>query len=314
MSHPSLHFVISAPRSGSTWLTNALNQHPEIFATEQRLFGDFAEIWQNNDGSSTPRLTFDSYAKAFAVHYFHDELGLDREQFIRVLQKSFINFLVRFATRRKHARVVIDKITPYPGTAQTVVTQVRALCPTAKVIQLVRDGRDVVTSGTYDWLLKDAQGTERHAFFVERKKGTRLRRFFDDAVIEKWSRNWCETIEIFDSTAADLIVRYEDMNAGLAKELVQIYKLLGVDDSPAIATSAAKATKFENMAGRQVGDDSEPTAKARKGITGDWRNHFTQRDASMFHEIAGSQLVQLGYETNANWINECPQELEFRRE
>ena len=72
MADTDFHFVVSAPRSGSTWLANALNQHPEIFATEHRLFGNFCQVWQNNDGTSSPRITFDSYARAFSVHYFFD--------------------------------------------------------------------------------------------------------------------------------------------------------------------------------------------------------------------------------------------------
>jgi hypothetical protein len=310
-SQPQLHFVISAPRSGSTWLTLALNHHPEIFATEQRLFGDFAEIWRNNDGSSTPRLTFDSYARAFAVHYCYEELGLEREQFIQVLQKSFINFLIRFATRRKNASVVIDKITPYPGTAAKVVNQIRALCPDAKIIQLIRDGRDVVTSGTFDWLLKDAQGTDRYAYFVKKRSDARLSRFFDDAVMRKWSANWRETVEIFDSRPADLVVRYEDMKCAMANQLTRIYELLGIDASLEIAVAAAEATEFEKVAGRQAGDDNQPTAKARKGIAGDWRNYFTQRDARLFHEMAGAQLIQLGYAADSSWADKCPQELEL---
>ena len=42
-----VHFVISAPRSGSTWLQRALNEHPQVFCTEHRLFGRFCEIWPN---------------------------------------------------------------------------------------------------------------------------------------------------------------------------------------------------------------------------------------------------------------------------
>jgi len=112
MAKPEIHFVISAPRSGSTWLTTALNQHPEIFATEHRLFGDFCEVWQNNDGSTSPRITFDKYAQAFSVHYFYDAMGMNRGEFLNAFEKSFANFLVGFATNRTDKKFVVDKITP----------------------------------------------------------------------------------------------------------------------------------------------------------------------------------------------------------
>jgi len=39
----------------------------------------------------------------------------------------------------------------------------------------------------------------------------------------------------------------------------------------------------------------------RKGLIGDWRNHFTQQHKAAFKEVAGQLLVDLGYETGLNW-------------
>ena len=307
MANPELHFIISAPRSGSTWLTRALNQHPEIFATEHRLFGDFCEVWQNNDGSTSPRITFDKYAQAFSVHYFFEAMGMKRREFLDVFEKSFAKFLVRFAKRRTDKKFVIDKITPYPGTAAMVVEKIRKLFPDSKIIQLIRDGRDVLTSGTYDWLLKDAQGSDRYRYHVDREAGFELKRFFDDAVIEKWASNWCETIDAFGQRKADAQVRYELMKQDLAKEIDRIVLAIGAD--PAGVEAASAEVSFEQMTGRKEGDDSQPTAKARKGVVGDWRGHFTQADGELFDSICGKQLVELGYESNREWIGDLPEQL-----
>ncbi len=307
-SNPPIHFVVSAPRSGSTWLTTALNGHPDVFATEHRLFGNFAEIWQNNDGSTSPRLTFDSYAKAFAVHYSHDQLDLNNSQFIETFQKSFVNFIVDFAMRRNDAKVVVDKITPYPGTADLVVEQIRKLLPESKIIQLVRDGRDVVTSGTFDWLLKDAEGTVRHRFFVDQDLSVRLDRFFDDSVMHKWATNWRETIEVFETKPADTQVSYENMHRHQPSELQKIFAVLGVSNDETTASSCAQSATFEKMSGRSIVSEA-PTAKARKGAVGDWRNYFTRHDAELFVQLTGDCLVTLGYEADASWVDHCPAEL-----
>ena len=255
MAEPELHFVISAPRSGSTWLTKSLNQHAEIFATEHRLFGEFCEVWQNNDGTTSPRITFDKYAEAFSVHYFFESLGLDRKSFQDSFVRSFANFLVGFAGRRSGKKVVIDKITPYPGTAELVVQKIRRLFPKSKIIQLVRDGRDVLTSGTFDWLLKDAQGTDRYRYFVDKEAGFELKRFFDDDVIWKWAENWLETIECFESSPADVVVSYESMKQDLAGELDRIAGAVGA--SPGNMESL-EGLSFEQMSGRKEGDGSQP--------------------------------------------------------
>ncbi len=310
MSERKLNFVLSAPRSGSTWLCNALNHHPEVFATEQRLFGQFCEVWKNNDGSSAPRITFDSYAEAFSVHYFHHEMGLNKRQFIDAFQRGFVNFMLSFASRRTDKNVVVDKITPYPGTAELVISRIRELFPKSKIIQLVRDGRDVVTSGTFDWLLKDAAGTLRHQFFVEKKSGTKLTRFFDDIVLEKWAKNWVETIDAFHDADADLQIRYESMIEDQPSVLGKIFRLLEVEGSSETAVSCADAVTFEKATGRSSGD-GQPTAKARKGIVGDWKNYFTQQDGELFNAIAGQQLVALGYQNDPSWVEELPAHLDL---
>ena len=303
MAEPELHFVISAPRSGSTWLTKSLNQHAEIFATEHRLFGEFCEVWQNNDGTTSPRITFDKYAEAFSVHYFFESLGLDRKSFQDSFVRSFANFLVGFAGRRSGKKVIVDKITPYPGTAELVVQKIRRLFPKSKIIQLVRDGRDVLTSGTFDWLLKDAQGTDRYRYFVDKEAGFELKRFFDDDVIRKWAENWLETIECFESSPADVVVSYESMKQDLAGELDRIAGAVGA--SPGNIESL-EGLSFEQMSGRKEGDGSQPTAKARKGVVGDWKSHFTRADGELFDSIAGKQLVSLGYEKDSSWVQGLP--------
>lgn len=313
MAEPEIHFVISAPRSGSTWLTKAINCHDEIFATEHRLFGEFCEVWQNNDGSSSPRITLDKYAQAFAVHYFHDEMGLNHAQFINIFQKSFANFIVGFAQRRTGKRIVLDKITPYPGTASLVVRKIRRMFPDSKIVQLVRDGRDVLTSGTYDWLLKDAEGTPRHDYLVK-QSASRLERFFDDEVIKKWAGNWQETITAFAGDTPDVVVTYESMKSDFSTAMHRIFETVqtsgGAQDNAAVET-ATEATDFQKMTGRREGDTAQPTAKARRGVAGDWQRHFTRRDGELFHGIAGEQLIGTGYVADATWTQQLPDVLDW---
>ena len=313
MVKPEIHFIISAPRSGSTWLTTALNGHPDVFGTEQRLFGKFCEIWKNNDGSSAPRITFDKYAESFAMHYFYQFMNRNYSTFVEDFKKSFINFLCHFACGRTGKNIIVDKITPYPGTAKYVVEEIRRLFPDSKIIHLVRDGRDVLTSGTFDWLLKDAEGTERHDFYFNPIPGMRLERFFDAGVIKKWAANWCETIDVFVDEQPDARVSYEQMKEDMPVALARIFEVLGVDSSDEIAQQCTDATTFEQMSGRPPGKE-DPTAKARKGIVGDWKNYFTLADGELFDALAGEQMLTMGYETNCDWVKQLPPKLSMVRE
>ena len=203
MPKPQIHFVVSAPRSGSTWLARTLNHHPQIFATEQRLFGNFFEVWPNNNGRPAPRITMDAYAKAFSVHYFHEQVSDSREEFVEEFIAEYSAFLVDFAKRKSGKEIIIDKITPYPGSSRMVIKRIKKYFPDSKIIQLIRDGRDVATSGTFDWLQKDAEGTSRYRYFVQCDLSQRLERFFDDAVLTRWAENWKETVQIFRGHHAD---------------------------------------------------------------------------------------------------------------
>ena len=313
MDKPEIHFIISAPRSGSTWLTTALNGHPEIFATEQRLFGNFCEIWQNNDGTSAPRITFDKYADAFGMHYFYQFMNRDYASFVEDFKKSFINFLCHFASGRTGKNIIVDKITPYPGTARYVVDEINRLFPEAKIIHLIRDGRDVLTSGTFDWLLKDAEGTERYEFYFNPIPGMRMERFFDAKVIKKWAADWSETIDLFDEQEPDTRITYEEMKEDMPLALARIFETIGVEVSDDISQACSDATTFERMAGRPPGQE-EPTAKARKGIVGDWKNYFTLADGELFDALAGEQMQKMGYEPDSDWVKKLPLKLVMVRE
>jgi hypothetical protein len=43
------------------------------------------------------------------------------------------------------------------------------------------------------------------------------------------------------------------------------------------------------------------SATFRKGIVGDWRNHMTSEHKGAFKRVAGSLLLDLGYETDHDW-------------
>ena len=50
----------------------------------------------------------------------------------------------------------------------------------------------------------------------------------------------------------------------------------------------------------------------RKGIVGDWRNHFTRRVGEYMHSYLGALLIGCGYVDNDRWFEELPEEVEWR--
>ena len=303
-------FIVSAPRSGSTWLMNALSQHPEIFATENRLFGRFCELWPNANGDLRPRITADEFVRAVAGHFNFAGLTLTKAEFIDEFTEAYLEMLGQFSRKRSGKAWIVDKITPYPGTGRIVRRQLRQRFPDAKKIRLIRDGRDVVTSGAFDWLSRIPE-TSRYQLFVERRPGLVLARFFDDEFLVRWAENWVESIETLPANATT--VSFEAMKLDQASELLRLYQHLGIEADPQRAQQCAAATTFQKLTGRQAGD-GDFASKSRKGIVGDWQRYFTREDGRLFESLAGTWLRKFGYTQSADWSDELPERLNLTAE
>ncbi len=57
---------------------------------------------------------------------------------------------------------------------------------------------------------------------------------------------------------------------------------------------------FRHRTGRHTGQVAEG-AHLRSGATGQWVEHFTDAHRRVFKELAGEQVVALGYETGLDW-------------
>jgi hypothetical protein len=69
-----------------------------------------------------------------------------------------------------------------------------------------------------------------------------------------------------------------------------------------IVLGAVYAQRFEaHTMGRERGVE-DVTSHYRKGIAGDWVNHFSPRHAEAFDANFGDLLIRLGYEDNSDWI------------
>lgn len=313
-------FIIAAPRSGTTWLVRALNAHPEAYATEIRGFGDYVDVIQDS-GAAKPRLriTLDKYVDALMQPHQWSLLGDSREAVRDELLHDIYETIARHALRRSGKRLFIDKLTPYAGTSDLAIASIARLFPDAKIILLMRDGRDVAVSGVMHWLTKHAAGGElsdqqraRRAFFLEHAAAS-PDRFFTDAELEAWANHWREVIHATYTHMTQmrpLLVHYEAMSRDLKTELRRICTFIGADASDAAIASCIADSTFEKMSGgRQRGEDA-PGQHVRKGVVGDWRMYFTAADAALFDRLAGWELIDEGYESpEGGWIARAPERL-----
>lgn len=126
------------------------------------------------------------------------------------------------------------------------------------------------------------------ARFVEEN----LTRPWSEVVADSWQehvRKWLER----DVT----IVRYEQ---ALADPAATFGAAVDVDDERLRA--AIERHDFERISGRPPGDE-ERTSFWRKGVAGDWRNHFDRESREIFDALAGETLIAAGYESDRGWVD-----------
>lgn len=300
------HFIIAAPRSGTTWVSKMLNSHPNVYCVERRLFGDYADFVEDK-GIINPRLrvTLDKYVSSLLLHHAIPQSEKQK------LLKSIIKAIIKQERKYSGKKILIDKITPYLNTSNLVLEQINHFFPSAKIIYLVRDGRDVLTSGVFHWFNKQPKGAKLNEFELKRRelflnnKGIKMNRFFQDSEIEQWANEWVQPIKTINkakNTHEVKVVYYEDLLNNTEEVLSEVLSFVSAKKTASILNKSIEASSFKAMTeGREQGN-AKHDAHIRKGVSGDWKSYFTYEDGGLFHEIAGDELIEYGYEENKQWF------------
>lgn len=302
-----IHFIIGAPYSGARRLMHALNGHPSIFATENQLFGGFFDARAFHPRAKKgPRITFDRYVQAFADHFPFKAMDLERREFMDRFMDQHISMLCEFIRRESGKEIILDTIVPYPGTSRRIIDTLDERFPNAKVVYVSRDGRDVVTEATFDFLAHDGHGTDRYAFFVENRPNVVLNRFFDDHALSVWGKNWSEVISIQSRLRpTTLMLEYDELVQSGSESLERILEFLSIQTPcPEELRKLGPGQLTERPSTKHIRESMGEAAN-------DWRGFFTLRDAKLFEEVAGRQLRKAGFETNENWGDSLPKRLEL---
>jgi hypothetical protein len=159
-----------------------------------------------------------------------------------------------------------------------------ALYPRAKFIHIMRDPRDVATSGWFD------EGVKQHA------------RTFEQFIHHYMNEVWPLQVGRARSVGPQLghsryfELRYEDLLTHENEVIQRMLRFLSVDASESSLRASSDAGSFEKLAGgrsRGEGDDSQ---FYRKGISGDWKNHLPIELVSRLCEPIAELMRACGYE------------------
>ncbi|MGB7487187.1 MAG: sulfotransferase [Phormidesmis sp.] len=146
--------------------------------------------------------------------------------------------------------------------------------PEARVVEVIRDGRDVCAS--YQAL------AQQYAWA--------------DMGLPAVMRQWKSCIEQGDrwrshTNLADRIhtVRYEALKAEPANQLQQLFNFADLSVTAQQVSEIVQMADIRNVSAKGEGQ------YVRKGIVGDWQNRLSAKDVETCEAIAGPQLTRLGY-------------------
>ena len=91
-----------------------------------------------------------------------------------------------------------------------------------------------------------------------------------------------------------LVLRFEDL-VGAAGGGDALSQRRAIDD---IARHISRPLDDAQRRRVVAGVHAKDSATLRRGVIGDWKNHFTDEHRAAFAEVAGPQLVEWGYETD----------------
>jgi len=314
-------FVVGWPKSGTTWVRRMLDQHPEVLCRgEGKFFGrddrneTFEKVPVNAKGQMLrPGSLYNILAesedlRAWLERTWWTREGDAEEQAALLVREAVFRFLGRKLSE-SGKKIAGDK-TPFAGDG--TVREIGEILPEAKVIHVVRDGRDVAVSHTHHrWNRVRPVEEGGRLTPEERDKRDRYRedpeRFvaagesiFSEEYIAGAARSWRFQVGGAHHDGPSLLgdnyaeVRYEDLLTRPEQEMRRLFRLLGARDDEEIIHRCVEKHSFESITQRSAGEE-DSSSFFRKGVAGDWRGVFTERDRKIYHKMAGGLLSEMGY-------------------
>jgi hypothetical protein len=215
----------------------------------------------------------------------------------------------------REGKMIVGDKSPSSVIHGQVIRDMHSLYPDAKVVNIVRDGRDVLISERFRNFVEESRFlTVEDKRIIEdlRKDQTPFtdgtRSIFTETFIRNIATRWVNDLTESDAEAQRLYdkqyhsLRYEDLLETLFSEMSKVWKFLNVKEVNDSLEEAVKAEMSSNPDEEwQAKRNEEIASFLPKGQAGNWQRLFTERDKYVFKNVAGEMLVKWGYEKDLNW-------------
>lgn len=318
--YDTVFFVAGEMRSGTSWLRHSLSDHPEVTCGQEGSF-----FGRGYDHEEIPVYTgpVSSLTRALAVskeletwHALPWNLWADDyDEDLKNLCRVSVDYFLSKEVARTGRRIVGDKSPQHTEN----LDEIFEIYPDARIIHIVRDGRDVAVSAMHHWWrlatdredgvfdltpeelgIRDDYAADRERFLSEGRS------IFTEERLSQLARRWDYRTGKGSVDGGALYgeryleIRYEDLVADTPAVFGRVLDFLGASSEARVIERCLRSSSFERASSRSQGEE-DSASFFRKGIVGDWRDVFTQRDREIYKGLAGDRLVEFGYERSYDW-------------
>lgn len=270
-------------KSGTNWIGNLLNLHPEISCVGELHLHLLYQTWQK-------------HMRTVSI--------LQEKMEARRMFRGNFQGMVRhlLADLADPAASVIGERTPHTLSPLAIKD--------APHITIIRDGRDVLVSRVFHLYnfpqvsrvferfpeLQETLAAFQNDPWYFRNHPDRL--LCNEDVVRETMRWWCEHLEsdrqtiLRHSHLRVLTLKYEDFHADVESCRRRMYRFLDVDPDQADPIPDRLQPTL---------DEERPREFNRKGQVGDWNNYVDDRVREWIKAEAGEELVRQGYTDSLNW-------------
>src|SRR5919107_1135520 len=290
--YDTVFFVAGEMRPGASGLRHSLRAHPPV--TRALAVSKELKTWH-----------------ALQWNLWTD--GYDED--LRNLSRLSVDYFLSKEVARTGRRIVGDKSPQHTEN----LDEIHEIYPDARIIHIVRDGRDVAVSAMHHWwrLARDREGglfdlapeelRIRDDYAKDRERFlSEGRSIFTEERLAQLARRWSYRTQKGSSDGGALYgekyleIRYEDLLLDTPAVFGGILEFLGASSEDRVIERCLRSSSFERASSRNQGEEDWGSF-FRKGVVGDWRDVFTERDRELYKDLAGERLVEFGYEKSYDW-------------
>jgi hypothetical protein len=297
-------FILGHARSGTTLLMRLVRLHPEVHCNSQAHF--FTRMPLLKSLVDTPEA--EEWLTRKSNRWNH---GGDLSA---PVLRAAADFIMEREAAAEGKRIVGDK-SPSSTIHGQAIRDLHSLYPDARVVYIVRDGRDVLISERFRNFVEESRFLSRADKSLMQRLKQNPRDFgygkasiLAEDMLRRVAEGWATNVSEIASEGKTLFgsrfhaLRFEDLLAGPFNQMGRLWAFLGARKP---GRSLEKVVRDE----MQSNPDEEWQARRNesmapfllKGQVGNWRQLFTQGDRDAFKRLAGQALIDWRYETSQDW-------------